>query len=148
VASPISVMDSDGRVGREDGVAGRHGVELGEDRLLDLHALGHGLHDEVHVAEAVIGGGAMDAAEDLLDVGRGLLRGQPALLGELARRAGGDAARLGQAGVDQVLPEVLEDDGDAGGGDRLRDLAAHGPGADDGCLEDEHCGGSPGWGSR
>ena len=30
-------------------------VELGEDRLLDLHPLGHGLDDEVDVAEAVVG---------------------------------------------------------------------------------------------
>ena len=34
--------------------------------------------------------------------------------------------------------DVLEHDGDAGGGDGLGDLAAHGAGADDGGLEHEH----------
>jgi hypothetical protein len=40
VASPISVIDSDEVFEAEHGVTRGHGVELGEDRLLDLHALG------------------------------------------------------------------------------------------------------------
>ena len=43
-------------------------VELGEDGLLDLHALGHGLDHEVDVAEALVVGRAGDAAEDLLEL--------------------------------------------------------------------------------
>ena len=63
---------------------GRDGVELGEDGLLDLHALGHGLDDEVDVAEALVGGRAVDAPDDLLDLRRGLLLGELALLDQLA----------------------------------------------------------------
>ena len=43
-------------------------------------------------------------------------------------------------GVDELLVDVLDDDGDVGGGDRLGDLAAHGAAADDGGLGNEHCG--------
>ena len=43
-----------------------------------------------------------------------------------------------EAGVDEALVDVLEDHWDVGGGDHLRDLAAHHAGADDGGLEDEH----------
>ena len=123
----------------EDRVAGRHGVELGEDGLLDLHPLGHGLDDEVDVAEALVGRRA-----------RGCGRGSPrpaasacssVSLPFLTRRPTwpcGDVARLVEAGVDELLLDVLEDDGDAGGGDGLGDLAAHRPGADDGGLEHEH----------
>ena len=67
-----------------------------------------------------------------------LLLGEPPLLHELAGLLLGDAARLRDAGIDQVLADVLQHDGNAGGGDRLRDLAAHGAGADDGGLEHEH----------
>ncbi len=45
-----------GGVGGEDRVAGRHLVELGEDRLLDVHPLGHGLDHDVDVAEPLVVG--------------------------------------------------------------------------------------------
>ena len=48
-------------------------------------------------------------------------------------QAGLDEARLHERVVD-----VLEDDGNARGGDRLGDLTAHGACADDGGLEHEH----------
>ena len=117
---------------------GRDLVELGEDGLLDLHLLGRGLDHEVDVAEAVVVGGALDPAHDLLEPGVGLLLGQLLLLDELVELALGDLAGLLEAVVDELLVDVLEDDGDVGGGDRLRDLAAHRAGADDGGLEDEH----------
>ena len=119
---------------------GRDRVELGEDRLLDLHALGHGLDDEVDVAEALVGRGAVDAPDDLVDLRRGLLLGEPALLHQPGDLALGDVARLVEAGLDELVLDVLEHDGDAGGGDGLGDLAAHGAGADDGGLEHEHGG--------
>ena len=50
----------------------------------------------------------------------------------------GDVARLVEAGLDELVLDVLEHDGNAGGGDGLGDLAAHGAGADDGGLEHEH----------
>ena len=50
----------------------------------------------------------------------------------------GDLARLGEPGLDELVLDVLQHDGDARGGDGLGDLAAHGSGADDGGLEDEH----------
>ncbi len=59
------------------------------------------------------------------------------LLDEAAELALRHLARLVEAGIDELLVDVLEDDGDLGGGDRLRDLATHGSGADDGGLEDE-----------
>ena len=53
-------------------------------------------------------------------------------------------ARFLDRGVDELLVDVLDDDGDVGGGDRLRDLAAHGAAADDGGLGNEHVAGSSG----
>ena len=79
-----------------------------------------------------------DAAEDLGGLGIGLLLGDLLLLdqpGELSLR---DLLGLLQAGVDEFLLDVLQDDVDAGGGDDLGDLASHRPGADDGRLEYEH----------
>ena len=119
-------------------MARRHGVELAEDGLLDLHALGHGLDDEVDVAEALVGGGAVDAPDDVGHLRRALLLGEPALLDQRGDLALGDVARLVEAGLDELVLDVLEHDGDAGGGDGLGDLAAHGAGADDGGLEHEH----------
>ncbi len=119
-------------------MAGRDGVELGEDRLLDLHALRDGLDDEVDVAEARVARRALDQADDAVDLGGGLLLGELALLDQAADLAGGDVAGLGEAGVDELLLDVLEDDGEACGGDRLRDLPTHRSGADDGGLEHEH----------
>ncbi len=78
-----------GGVGGEDRVAGRGRVELGEHALLDLHPLGHRLDHEVHVAEALVGGAPVDAPEDLLELGLGLLGGELALLDELAELAAG-----------------------------------------------------------
>jgi hypothetical protein len=43
-----------------------------------------------------------------------------------------------EARVDELLLDVLEDDVEPGGGDRLCDLSAHRSGADDGGLEHEH----------
>ena len=71
-----------------------------------------------------------------------LLGGDLLLLDELADLALGDLAGLLEAGVDELLIDVLEDDGDVGGGDDLGDLPAHDPCADDRGFEDEH-GGSP-----
>ena len=119
-------------------MAGRGGVELGEHGLLDLHPLGHGLDHEVDVAEARVGGGAVDAPEDLRDLRLGLLGGDLALLGELADLPAGDVARLVEARLHERLVDVLEHHGDARGGDRLGDLAAHRPGAHDGGFEHEH----------
>src|SRR3954471_4182288 len=51
-------------VRREDRVARRDLVELGEHGLLDLNPLGHRLNDEVDVAEALVIGRAGDAPED------------------------------------------------------------------------------------
>ncbi len=119
-------------------MTGRARVELGEDGLLDLHPLRDRLDDEVDVAERLIRRRARDQAEDLLDLRGALLLGQLALLDELADLSLGDRARLGEARLDEVLADVLEDDRNAGGGDRLRDLTTHGAGADDGGLEHEH----------
>ncbi len=121
-------------------MTGGRGVELGEHALLDVHALRHGLDDEVDVPEPVVGGAAVDPAKDLVDLGLRLLGGDLALLGELADLPLGDPARLVKAGLNERLLDVLQDDRDAGGRDRLGDLPAHGPCADDRCLEHEHAG--------
>ena len=67
-----------GGVRGQDRVAGGDRVELAEDGLLDLHALGHRLDDEVDIAEALVAGGAGDAPDDLLDLRVGLLLGEAA----------------------------------------------------------------------
>ena len=121
-------------------MAGRGGVELAEDGLLDLHLLRHRLDHEVDVAELLVGGGAGDPAHHLGEAGVGLLLGQLLLLDQAGELALGDRARFLDRGVDELLVDVLDDDGDVGGGDRLRDLAAHGAAADDGGLGNEHCG--------
>ena len=61
-------------------------------------------------------------------------------LTSLADLALGDLACLLEALVDEFLFDVLEQDGDVGGGDDLGDLSAHHPGAHDSCFEDEHGG--------
>ena len=116
-------------------MAGRGRVELAEDRLLDLHLLRHRLDHEVDVAELLVGGRAGDQAHHLVEAGVGLLLGQLLLLDQPVELALGDRARLLERGVDELLVDVLDDDGDVGGGDRLGDLAAHGAAADDGGLE-------------
>ena len=122
----------------EDRVPRGDRVELGEDGMLDRDALGHGLDDEVDVAEALVGGGAVDAPDDLLHLRRGLLLGELALLHQPGDLALGDVAGLVEAGLDELVLDVLEHHGDARGGDGLGDLAAHGAGADDRGLEHEH----------
>ena len=99
-----------GGVGGEDRVPGRGGVELGEHRLLDLHPLGDGLDHEVHVAEARVGGGALDAAHDLGDLRLALLGGELAALEEFADLPRGDVAGLVEAGPHELLGDVLEHD--------------------------------------
>ncbi len=74
-------------VRRQDRVAGRGGVELGEHGLLDLDLLRHGLDHEIDVAEVRVGGRAVDAPEHLLDLRLALLCGELALLDELAHLA-------------------------------------------------------------
>src|SRR6185437_2241259 len=127
-----------GGVRREDRVARGGGVELGEHALLDVHALGHRLDHEVDVAEGLIRGRAVDAVEDLLSLGVGLLGGDLAALGEFADLPARDVRGLLQPGLHERLVDVLEHHGDARGGDRLGDLPAHGSSADDRCLRYEH----------
>ena len=115
-------------------------VELAEDRLLDRHLLRHRLDHEVDVAEALVGGGAGDLAHHLGQAGVGLLLGELLLLDQAAELALGHRPRLLQRGIDELLVDVFDDDGDVGGGDRLRDLAPHGAAADDGGLETNICG--------
>src|SRR5439155_11489382 len=78
-----------------------------------------------------------DQAHHLVEARVGLLLRQLLLLHQAAELSLGDLARLLQAGVDELLVDVLEDDGDVCVGDRLGDLAAHRSGADDGGLEYE-----------
>ena len=113
-------------------------VKLGEDGLLDLHALGHRLDHEVDVAEAGIRRGAGDAPHDLLRLRLGILGGEPAALDEFCDLSLGDVARLLHARLYELVVDVLERHGDAGRGDRLGDLAAHRSRAYDGGLEHEH----------
>ena len=68
----------------------------------------------------------------------GVLLGDLLLRDQAGQLALGHVAGLGQAGVDELLLDVLEDDWDADGRDHLGDLPAHGSGADDGGFEDEH----------
>ena len=121
-------------------MAGRGRVDLAEDRLLDLHLLRDRLDHEVDVGELGVAGGAGDLPHHLGEAGVGLLLGELLLLHLAGELALGDGARLLQRGVDEFLVDVLDDDGDVGGGDRLCDLPTHGSPADDGGLLDEHSG--------
>ena len=139
VASPISVIESDEVFEARIAWPGVTASSSREDGLLDLHPLGHGLDDEVDVAEVLVGGGAGDPPDDLARPAPSACSSVSLLLlDEPASWPCGDVARLLEAGVDELLLDVLEHDGDVGGGDRLGDLAAHGAGADDGGLEHEH----------
>jgi hypothetical protein len=126
------------RVGREDRVARRHRVELGEHLVLDRHLLGHGLDREVHGAEAVVLRRAGDVAQDPAHLRLALLLGELALVDELVGLVLRHLAGLLEPGVDEPPVDVLEDDGDVCRCDDLRDLAAHDAGADDRGLEHEH----------
>src|SRR5215210_1875319 len=128
------------RVGGEHRVAGGGRVEVGEDLVLDLHLLRDGLDDEVDVAEAVVLRRAGDQPERVLELGVGLFLGQLLLLDQLGGLALGDLACLLEALVHEFLFDVLEEDGDVGGGDDLGDLPAHDPGPHDSGFEDEHGG--------
>jgi hypothetical protein len=127
-----------GRVGGEDRVPGRGRVELAEDRLLDLHLLRHRLDHEIDVAEVLVARRPRDQPHHLRQARIGLLLGQLLLLDEAGELPLGDGARLLQGGIDELLVDVLDGNGDVGCGDRLRDLAAHGASADDGGLGNEH----------
>jgi hypothetical protein len=127
-----------GGVGGQDRVTRRGGVELGEDRLLDLHLLGHRLDHEVHVAERLIGRGALDAPHDFLDLSLGLLGGDLAPLGQLAHLASRDVASLLQPRPHELLAYVLEHHRDPRSGNGLSDLSAHRPCTHHGGLEYEH----------
>ena len=83
-----------GGVGGEDRVAGRGGVDLAEDRLLDRHLLRHRLDHEVDVAELLVAGGAGDPPHHLGQAGVGLLLGQLLLLDQARELALGDRAGL------------------------------------------------------
>jgi hypothetical protein len=87
----------------QDRVAGRGGVELGEDGLLDLDLLRHRLDHEVDVAEGGVGGAALNAPEHLLDLRLALLLGELALLDQLAHLALRD---LEGAGEQEALAAV------------------------------------------
>jgi hypothetical protein len=79
-------------------------------------------------------GRAGDQAHHLGEARVGLLLGQLLLLDQAGELALGDGAGFLQRGIDELLLDVLDDDGDVGGGDRLCDLAPHGAAADDGGL--------------
>ena len=138
VASPISVIDSDEVLDARIAWPGVQASSSAKTACLISIRSGTASITKSTSPKPVVGRRARDPPDDLLDLGVGLLLGDLALLDELADLAGGHVARLVEAGVDELLLDVLEHDGDAGGGDRLRDLAAHGAGADDGGLEHEH----------
>src|SRR4051812_26039042 len=126
------------RVRGEDRVAGSDLVELGEHGLLDLHPLGHGLDHEVDVAEALVLGCSGDAAEGRFDLLLALVLADLLLLDQLPDLALGDLLGLLEAGVDELLLDVLQHDVDVRGGQHLGDLSTHGSGADHGGFENEH----------
>jgi hypothetical protein len=126
------------RVRGEYRVPGSDLVELGEHGLLDLHPLRDGLDNEVDVAEALVLGRALDAADDLAGLLVGLLLRDLLLLHEAGKLALSDLFGLLEPCVDELLVDVLQDDVDVRGGQHLGDLPAHRAGADHGGFEYEH----------
>jgi hypothetical protein len=123
-------------------VARRELVELGEDDLLDLHPLRYRLDHEVDVPEAGVAGRALDAPEHLGELRVCLLLRQLAALDELGHLAARNVARLVDPCLHERVVDVLQHDRNARDGDRLGDLAAHRPGADDSGSEHEHSSGN------
>ena len=119
-----------GGVGGEDCLPACHLVELGEDGLLELHALGHRLDHEIDAAEALIAGRGLDQGEPALDLGGiDLARLHPPCP---------DRAGLRHPRIDAPPVDVRQDHRHARIGDRVGDAGSHRARPDDGCSEDGH----------
>jgi len=108
VASPISVIESDDVFEARIAWPGVTASRSENTACLISITLGNGLDDEVDVAEAVVFGRAVDAADHRVDLLARRLLGELAALDELLDLALGDLARLGQPGLDEVVVDVLE----------------------------------------
>ena len=87
VASAISLIASADVLEARIAWPGVDRVELGEDRLLDRQALGHGLDDEIDVAEALVRQWWEESGQGLRRLRVGLLLGD-LLLARPGRSAG------------------------------------------------------------
>ena len=111
------------------GVGGQHGagladgVELGEHVLLDVHALEHGLDDEIDGGQVVERQRPGDETHATVDV----LHREAAVAGAALVVGPHDA----EAPVEGLLLRLDDGDGDAGVDEVHGDAAAHGAGADD-----------------
>ena len=115
-------------VGGKDGAGLHDGVELGEDVLLDVHLLEHGLDHEIAIGNILVGEHGRDQSQALVHFGLC----QAAAIDLRFPVAGHD---LGAA-VMRLLRHLQLDDGNAGVGKRHGDAAAHRAGADDSHLLD------------
>ncbi len=131
MASAISSIDSDEVLEASSARPGDAGVEFGEDGLLHLEPLGDRLDDQIDVAERRVVERRFDAADDPLDLRVRLGRVEAATFDEPRELRRAHPACLVDRRVEQRAVYVLERDIHARGGDRLRDLAAHDPGAHD-----------------
>ena len=126
VATAISVTGSELRVGREDRVVGDDRVELGEDVLLEVEVLGHGLDDELALLEVGHVARELDAGvEGGLVLGTQLAAGDGAVGGVLQ-----DALAL----LDRLVGDLDRDDVDAVACEDLDDAGTHGAESDDADL--------------
>ena len=110
---------------------GRLGTERLEERELQIHALGHGLHHQIGFAHglAYVGGRGDSGAQCLrVRLADAVLGAQALEAGVDPREASGDAGRV----------DVLENDVATCGSAHLRDAVSHRPRAHDRDLLNAH----------
>ena len=100
------------------------GVQSGEDILLHVHILEHGLDHQIDLGQRLHVGGADEQRHALFD----LCLGHPALLGAVFIVLAADA----QTAFERLLGLLDHGDRDTGVGKAHGDTPAHGPGADHG----------------
>jgi hypothetical protein len=105
-------------VGRQDRVRRADLVQLGEDLGLELHALGHGLDDQLGRGEVLQGRGEADPLEERVAVGRVELAP--------AHRAVGRLLDVATPAVQRVLADLDGGHGEARTGEHLHDAGTHG----------------------
>ncbi len=117
-------------IGSKNGALGADLFQLLEDLFLQLHSLWHGFDDYVSVLESLVGEGRLDKIH--------LLRHRGLVHLALVHSSLIDLPNPGYSLVQQLLVNILQDDGQARIGDDLGDLGTHETCAHHSSFEDVH----------